>query len=1547
MNEEQKQTNTDRQPEKTQSLFRRITRILAKVALYIIIALAALSLSIFALSQFKFFRSWVANTLLNIANDALLAKIEIGDLYINPFSGIVIEDFRMTVAGDTLAAADALFIDPDYLPLLENRLIINSLQLDNPRIKLLRSLSDSAWNFDKITKPSTEEKPSEEESTGSSNFFVDLRQMVLNHAVITIFDSTKTYSSFGYLDPTNMQLEIDQLSFDGKANINQMDFSGSLSITDCLEAQSGLFLKELGLDFSANQGGIELNNVKIETGSCNAGFSLIVGNINVFESIGNEELGNAQITFNADMGNISLGELSRIIGLQEPLSGDLSGEISLSGTPKKLKIKSFELQLNDTDISLSGKVENALDFDNIKFDISFNKSLVRFKDLMSLSNSFANIGIPDFGNIKIKKLNTSGNLNNVDAELSFDSDFGSLDIGAKLALKPVLTYEIELVTQKFNPAAILNNAQLAGNINSVFKIKGSGTKLEDLSAEFSVLLENSSFNDFNIRDLLCVGSFSEGGMLRLDTLNIKLLNKSGDLLDSLQMSDYSSFECKGILNIIDINKPEYSFSANINNLNLASILHAQFAPNTLSCNLDLNGEGMEPDSINVELESEILECSFGDRSLVPFDMKVIIDMDDSIDRKISVESDFANVEFKGDFNLSNIISLIEKQISYIGGFITRKINNLQFIATSSDSSEESQERIGGFEPMNLSIIGEIIDLSPLSIFVPDVRIFCKAKLDMLLEINDSSSFFNIKLLDVEVFNLQAGDASVLINQSEIKGKLELNVVDSLISISEINLNYEGSNDNYINDLKISSPMALIELKEESAAFQAKAEINEQLETFVSGGIDFYSDSLKVKLNKMSLQLNQMFHWFNVQDIMLSYGKNGLNIESFSMKRPNCELIKIEGSYNGAAINGGIIRISSFPLNSVLQFLPNGFREQFEKISGGIDTLEFRLEGKLDNPKIDLRMESNYLSYNGNTIGRIVAGLNYQYQTVTGDIKLLAKDKSELMTVNVQSLPIDLSLSGNEKRFFDDRQLEVHFVADSTPLDLVAPFVQGVSDLRGSFNMDVALGGYLPDKFNITGNLHLNQTSMLVDATNLRYTAYGDINLTMNEIVINKLYLKNNPIDDENGNATITGSLKHDRFEIKNFDFIIRSPGLKVMSYATQKAMPNLFGNMTVATGSAPLRLQGTFDKAYLTGDVNILDADLTLPNTVQKRTIQSRVVYINYDKSNPPPALFKKDSLKAEGDTTQNKAQEPEKKHNIIEKRTTFMDILSIDIFVRFLGKFLTKMDVASIGSLIAEIGTSTPQEALHVMMEGSASPTVYGSLQIKDNSKITFLKTFTTSGDISFPTGSIENPGLNLTAVHTSRNPYGSSMREITVKMVVTGNKNAPNIKFSYSIDNKDAVGDSATIAQDALFLLIFGKTKSEIFSPSQSSELFSANEVANTLLGSMATSAFANIIGSTGVVKTIDIDLGGGDMNKARINVSGSAYIPLIGYVGWRLGGNISDFTSNNEMSIDIPLWMASDSSLINSIIFQLSRTLNSAAPTSRNQKDWEVKVRFGGSF
>jgi len=80
---------------------------------------------------------------------------------------------------------------------------------------------------------------------------------------------------------------------------------------------------------------------------------------------------------------------------------------------------------------------------------------------------------------------------------------------------------------------------------------------------------------------------------------------------------------------------------------------------------------------------------------------------------------------------------------------------------------------------------------------------------------------------------------------------------------------------------------------------------------------------------------------------------------------------------------------------------------------------------------------------------------------------------------------------------------------------------------------------------------------------------------------------------------------------------------------------------------------------------------------------------------------------------------------------------------------------------------------------------------------------------------------------------------------------------------------------------------------------------------------------------------------LDKATLQMSGR----FLGMT-WKFGGTMADLLNNNELSIEVPIGSILPFYFPN-IILQLSRSSSLSQSIQRNQKDWEIKLKYGSNW
>ncbi|NCO31566.1 hypothetical protein GW891_01815, partial [bacterium] len=417
-----------------------------------------------------------------------------------------------------------------------------------------------------------------------------------------------------------------------------------------------------------------------------------------------------------------------------------------------------------------------------------------------------------------------------------------------------------------------------------------------------------------------------------------------------------------------------------------------------------------------------------------------------------------------------------------------------------------------------------------------------------------------------------------------------------------------------------------------------------------------------------------------------------------------------------------------------------------------------------------------------------------------------------------------------------------------------------------------------------------------------------------------------------GRADITGFVNLENFKPGYMDLKINADRLLALSEKSAAVMPDLYGNFIISSDENPIRFYGTLAEPNLEGDINVMYASIKMPLLEKRKAIKTSFTYYQTDGKYKIKVTNTRDSSLID-DVDNNNEQR------------SIAELMNYDLRIKILGQFNVIMDMNLIGEMNAVIGTPDKTVPLRYLKNRNQSEAnLFGEVVVKEPSIIKSLKQFTTIGNISFPTGSIENPKLDLTAIHKGTSYSGETKSQYIIKMYITGTKLDPKVRFTYFIDGVEASGSQEQINEDALYLLALGRTKSSGSQSTGNSNLL--NEGLSSGFSNFATKAISELLASTGVIQSAALDFRGGslDLNQATVKFSGQIY----GGISWTFGGAISDISGTNEITIDIPASEFLANPFWSNFVLQLTKASTSTNSVSTQEaKNWEVKVKFGSSW
>lgn len=1490
-----------------------------------------ISLLLILFTQVSPFRGWLADKALSYVNDALNAEISVSDLYLNPFTGVEVWDATMIVDGDTLAYIEKITVDADFFDLLSGKITVSGMELEKPKVKLQRKFGSDKWNFELIAKPTPEEPPSP-----LPELIFDIKNLVLNNATVKVRDFNNKDSVSEKVNFVNLEISNMNILLNAYANLKELDFGVEIDRISFKEKNSGFELRDLALNLKAGKKGINLKGLAIKTPHSNIKMQLDAENVNVFENFNTLSLLPGKYRFSLDADKLSPKDIRHFVDYAKDFDRDIALDISLAGTIGEMLLEKFNLAFGGTAISMKASGTN-LAIDKFRtINIDFDQSNIELEDLKHLLPKDIYSSIPSLEFASIESLSATYSGNDIAADFEIRTGTGTAIGNVELNIADEI-YKGRVTATNLNISGLAGSASLESDINANVDFSGNSFDFYKMETKVTLNSQNSRFTEYGYGNLTFAGRVSKG-VIYSDTLILLFGTKAADKDIDLVAPETGSLRFNGFINLRNRTTPDYAGTIKLKSLNLKEILGIPDAPNNIDGEITVTGSGLTLDDLNGKIAADISYLEFRDKAFMPFRIDAGFESIGT-KRKFDINSSFMNLSVEGNYSYENLISLIETQGSYLAGYIKKNINNVDFSRQSDSSLPESVVRLGRFKPFELKIKGQINDLSPMTAFIDSTKIVLNANLDISVNVNETASSVKVDSLVINNFFFETPGIKLAVRPTQISAGLMMDIRDSALHLTNLGLKLASSQSVLFNEMEFYNPIIILDIADDITNFNISGSYGNDIFASAAGSVTLKNKRIDLAIEKLNASYQKILNYHNTQPILADVTSSGFNIRQFEIMRDTSETISISGKFNDYTANDVKLRLTNLSTEGYNKILPVGIASILKRFKGKIENLEVIVSDSLINPDIKLQLQSSNLLIDNMPVGSLQAFLHHSGAVIKGSIGLVRrsdKDFRKLLSVDVNSLPINLALKNIKERIHDKAPLNVSVYTDNLPLHMFTPFLSGIADnLKGNLDFSADLYGSLNKTISYLGKVKMNNAFFHLIPNNMNYYSDADIELKDNLLSVKNIEIRNNPIDMPKGRVNISGDIALKEFSPLSMNFYMRSRGFKVLSQASAASIPTFYGDVVISTSPGDIYFTSDLTNSSLTGDLNIDNARLYMPN---KRSTKSTISKIKYE------VVGNKINVKLEDSTKSAPIEE-----NLVVQKTngngesatqsSFYDGMNMDLDIKILKPIYMDMDLFSLlftQKLTAEIGAVDQSAGMKLFKERfSDGARLYGELELKKGSKLSFIKVFNTDGTITFPTGNMGDPYLNLTAEYSGVTDMNNTQRYYKVTLRITGSKDMPKIDFNYSIDNEQATGDSTKIREDALFLLIAGRTKSELFSAG-GAQANIVNELGNTGLSTAVSTALSQILAGT-IIRSADIELSE-SWEETKLKLTGQ----LIGNVGWKIGGNVADLMGNNEITIELPLDF-----IMNNAMLQFTWTTNEETIISKEQKKGELRFKIGNSF
>lgn len=1487
-----------------------------------------------ALLQTQFGRRILTTQVLGLVNSQINGTFSCEDINIDVFHGIVIKHPLLVVQGKTLLEAEDLRVSYDIAALVGHTTAVNQFTLVRPTIHLVRS-ADSVWNFSLLatSKDTTPPSPSE--------LVLRLRDVAIIDGTINVDDQTTQKAAADVFDPTHLALRNVNLKLSTLIDLGKREYTAVINDFSAHDERSPqLDINHASCAVHLGPGGLQVRALRLEMPRTTIALKGQLLGIDIEQDGLPVELlqkhpfeGHIQAT---SVWGPDIRYFLPFLDVKEGYS--LNSDVSFNGD--RVYVSNMDLRAGSAALKGSVEVSGLTGIKPLFLRVQLHDSRARYEEVRQRL-TFLQLPKLDFvGTTHMKHLEMKGHPSD---SLWFDinggDEIGAIDGQMTLYLnKSPMAYRLQANVSDadlstFEPA--LGTCRLNGSLD----LQGQGFTLSELRGRYAIDLKRSTIADEVVRSAVFVFSADGYGVTRIDTLSIDCTPLKLDE-EETQYDEYlrQIFAASGTVDARG-DTLAYRIHAALSGLDLQRLLDATSLPTGLTGVIDIDAKGLSLDEFFGEISAKIDEFALNDRALLPFYVKLAsTQMPDG--RALSISAPFARVSIQGNYQPTTVIESFPDIASLLSTTAMRRV----YPFTETKDVDDSYKRVA-LKRYAAAFDIQLFDASPFNVFLDNSTISTRSSAKGRV-VSDSSGL-QLYLDDVSITDLlfRADSTMVTADPCTMRGELRYRITDSVPSAEYINLAASCERNVFVGKNSFGKPH--VELRGNDSSLYSMMGVNVNgIDALVGLTSNYRNRQLTLLVDTIATTIDKQrkLEWVSLSDAKIHARNQTFDVTGLTLRRADGERLSVEGVCSLERFSNLHLRVTDFALTDVRRFVDLTEGHPLTFLDGTVTELDVYLNGTWEQPVASMRISANDVEYNHEIIGSLQAAMRYADRDAIGTLTIANKripNAANTLAIDIRHLPVNLGLRNVQQRWVDGGVIDIDLKATQLALAAVEPFLPAVERVHGLADGMVTMRGTLPGNVQLGGSAVFKNATFLASPTNIVYRAEGSLHLEGSRLFLDTVRVRNLDRDRRGGSALANGVVTFDGLSVSRVDFNVVSKGILIMNKGSQVRNPKVFGDIVVASGAKPIMFYGPLDAPVLSGDVDVLYADIIFPQERSSTKAKySAFVYQRSQEKQPARSVLDTSSVVRVSDTSalRSRADATEAVTEVIKSTTAaFSDILRFNLNIYLRGRTLMTMVLGFFEILIADlepVDVTKPLTITGRFIDNSTN--MSGRVRVKEGtSTYKFYKPFSASGILDFTQGGMGNPTLDLKAIYNGRRMNIQSNDPETYKVVIdiSGTKQRPIARWSYYRNERKQEGDSAKVTGDALMLLLLGRTQDELTSTGQGNLV---NEV-NSSMSAVATSALGDLLsGVGGLVQSVQMDLGS-DFSQTQLTVSGQLWSDVV----YRLTGQVSDFAGNSTITVTVPFTVLKNSDAMRYFNLDISRSVNNTGNITRFQRLWEIKL------
>ena len=586
-------------------------------------------------------------------SNLLHTEVSVGRLDVGLLNRIIIENVLLKdQQGESLLKIARLSANFEYTPLLEGKILINSVQLFGFNIQAYRDSLKAVPNYqfvlDALASKDTVEKESNLDLRINS---VLIRRGRVSYDVYSIPPTPNKFNA-NHLQVKNLAatISLKALKKDSvNAIIKRLTF----------DEESGFSLKRLNLKFNANAERTLIKDFNLELPKS----SLTAKEIKLqYDSLTALSQLADNVTLNANLKiKWTPNDVSSFVPVLRHVNRPIHGDILLKTEGKNLKIEHLKIE-DPNHFYFHAKTE-VRDWDKGR-DMHIYAKIPKLHltekgaSYLKEQSSGATSILEKFEFIHLEG-ELKGKLSSLNLQTSLKTGAGDVLADGTLLIGNDYSrsYTGKLIGTDVNLAKITQNPDEFGLINFLFELKGFNYKNQYPETNIKGLIKSFDYRKYHYENITLDGEYKDGGFM-------------GDLVLN---DENAKVQLKGYFNSVQKN-PVYNLQASVKDFSPHKLnLSKKHEDKALSFNLTADFNGKDIDDINGMIQLDNLRMMHKDSTEYELDRLSISAQNKAQQNVISISSPFFNANVNGDFRFYTIPgSIVQALEQYLPALIHSK-----------------------------------------------------------------------------------------------------------------------------------------------------------------------------------------------------------------------------------------------------------------------------------------------------------------------------------------------------------------------------------------------------------------------------------------------------------------------------------------------------------------------------------------------------------------------------------------------------------------------------------------------------------------------------------------------------------------------------------------------------------------------------------------------------------------------------------------------------------------------------------------------------------